>query len=125
MFFWATAILCLIAASVNGFAALQNLNRSLGTIRPWSSLCLAALMLSMVPQFVIRGCGRLQLTEKGIFQNCHLLRWENVEFVRWLNDSTHLLVKGNGPATLRLSVSSEHNQTVADLLARRGITPQD
>jgi hypothetical protein len=67
----------------------------------------------------------MQLTEMGVYQNCHLLHWEKVEFVRWINDSAILLVKGNGPALLRLPVSSEHKQAAVDLLARRGITPQD
>jgi MFS family permease len=123
-FFWAIAILCLIAASVNGFSALQNLSRSHGTIGPWNSVSLAALMLGMVPQFVIRACGRMQLTEQGIFQNCHLLRWEKVDFVRWLDDLAILEVKGNGPLLLKLPVPAELKQTAEELLARRGITPR-
>jgi len=124
-FFWAVAILCLMAASVNGFSALRNLSRSHGTIGPWNSASLAALMLAMVPQFVVRGCGRMQLTKMGVYQNCHLLHWDKVEFVRWINDSAILEVKGNGPLLLKLPVSSEHKQAVVDLLAGRGITPQD
>ena len=67
----------------------------------------------------------MQLTKMGVYQNCHLLHWDKVEFVRWINDSAILEVKGNGPLLLKLPVSSEHKQAVVDLLAGRGITPQD
>jgi hypothetical protein len=121
MLFCVAAILCLIAATLQGFSALQNLNRRPSNVGQWYAVSLAAMMLSMVPQFAIRAFGRIQLTENGIFQNCSLLRWEQVDFYRWEDTSTNLLVKAKGPLSLNLPVPTMDKQPIQELLARHGI----
>lgn len=123
--FWAAAILCLIAGICQGLLALQSLNRRPLSIGEWYTASLAAMMLGMVPQFAIRALGRIQLTEKGVLQNCSLLPWEQVDFYRWEDASTNLLVKSKGPLSLNLSLnlptSTIDKQLIQDLFARHGV----
>ncbi len=121
MLFWTAGILCLIAATLQGFSGLHNLNRQPLNVGQWYAVSLAALMLSMVPQFAIRAFGRIQLTENGIFQNCFLLRWDQVDFYRWTDGSTHLSMKSKGPLSLNLPVPAINKQPIQELLARHGV----
>lgn len=63
--------------------------------------------------------GRLQVTDRGIWQYWGLLRWNKVGSYRWSDDST-LLVTPKRRFVLRgaLPVPSEHKQAVTDFLSQ-------
>jgi len=77
--------------------------------------------LVIAVQFLVRVTGRVQITENGIWQNWSLLRWELIGSYRWVDDSTLLAVKGEGPVSLKLPVPPEHLRAVEQILARHDL----
>jgi hypothetical protein len=113
--FLAVGILCFVAAITCGAAAVVN------SSVPWSMVLLAPLQLVIAVQFLVRVTGRVQITENGIWQNWSLLRWELIGSYRWVDDSTLLAVKGEGPVSLKLPVPPEHLRAVEQILARHDL----
>jgi hypothetical protein len=68
---------------------------------------------------LIMAFGRLQVTERGIWQYWGLLPWSKVGSYRWADDST-LLITPKARFSLRgaLPVPPEHKQAVDDILSQ-------
>lgn len=114
--FLAVGLLCLIAALMGGAGAVMN-SRS----RALSTLFLPILQLAIVSMFLVRGTGRVQITENGVWQNSSLLRWSQIGSYRWSDDSTELTLQAASPMPTKLSVPPQHKQAVQDLLMQRGL----
>ncbi len=69
--------------------------------------------------WLIIAFGRLQVTDRGIWQYWGLLRWSKVASYRWADDST-LLITPKRRFSLRgaLTVPLEHKQAVDDFLSQ-------
>ena len=115
-FFLAVGVLCLVAAIASGVSTVMNSGQR------WSTVMLAPLQLALAAQFLVRGRGRVQITENGIWQNLNLLRWEKISSYRWVNDSTLVAVNGQGPLSVKLHVPSEHKPAVEQILTQHGLT---
>jgi hypothetical protein len=115
-FFLAVGVLCLVAAIASGVSTVMNSGQR------WSTVMLAPLQLALAAQFLVRGRGRVQITENGIWQNLTLLRWEKIGSYRWANDSTLVAVNGQGPLSVKLLVPSEHKPAVEQILTQHRLT---
>jgi hypothetical protein len=114
--FLSVSLLCLIAGAMSGAEAAMNLSS-----HNLQGLFTAVMQIALAIMFLIRGIGRVQITEKGIWQNSSLHRWDQIGSYRWENESTLLTVKGQGLASFTLPVPSERKQAVQDLLTEHGL----
>jgi Domain of unknown function (DUF5673) len=115
-FFWAVGILCLTAALMGLAGAIVN-----SSARTLSVLFLPIMQIGLAAMFIVRGMGRVQITEHGLWQNSGLLRWAQIASYRWNEDSTELTLQGPSPIPAKLSVPPERKQAVQDLLMQRGV----
>ncbi|HET6327360.1 MAG TPA: hypothetical protein VFG04_21945 [Planctomycetaceae bacterium] len=116
--FLGVGLLCLAAAIVGAVSELTS--RSSHGL---PGLLTPVLQMSIAAMFLTRSFGRVQITDKGIWQESSLHRWEQIGSSRWVNESTLQLVKGQGPVSYTLPVSPERKQTVEELLTEHGLAP--
>jgi len=86
-----------------------------------NNVVLPAIQVALAVQFLVRATGRVQVTEKGLWQSANLLPWDQIGSYRWVNDSTLVAVKGVGPISFKIPVPIEHKKAVDDLLTRHGL----
>ncbi|HEV8001879.1 MAG TPA: DUF5673 domain-containing protein [Planctomycetaceae bacterium] len=115
-FFLVVAIVCLTAAIMGWAGAIMN-----SSGRTMSVFFLPVMQIVLAAMFIVRGMGRVQITENGLWQNSSLLRWTQIGSYHWIGDSTELTLQGPSPIPTKLSVPPERKQAVQDLLMQRGV----
>lgn len=83
------------------------------------------LMLLHLIFFAVLGFGRLEVTERGLWQYWGLLPWEKIGSASWTPESTLLLqARGRFPSLSKgvVPVPPAHRAVVAELLAQHGVT---
>jgi hypothetical protein len=110
----AVGVICFFAAIMGAAEAWTRLS-----VLNWTVACQPAMQLALAGHFFFRAFGRVQITDKGIWQNLNLLRWEQIDSCRWVGDSTLVASKRESPVSIKLSVPPDRKQTLQDLLAER------
>lgn len=114
--FLVIGVFCLLAGFLSAAVAVMASSRV-----DANTVVLPAIQVALAVQFLVRATGRVQVTEKGLWQSANLLPWKEIGSYRWLNDSTLVAVKGVGPISFKMPVPIEHKNAVDDLLTRHGL----
>jgi hypothetical protein len=112
----AVGIICLFAGIMGAAEAWTKLSAL-----NWTAACQPAMQLALAGHFFFRAFGRVQITDRGIWQNLNLVRWEQIDSCRWVGDSTLVASKHESPISIKLSVPPDRKQTLQDLLTERSL----
>jgi len=114
--FLVVGLFCLLAGFLSAAVTVMASRRA-----DINSVVLPAIQIALATQFLVRATGRVQVTEKGLWQSANLLPWDKIGSYRWVNHSTLVAVKGVGPFSFKMPVPIEHKKAVDDLLTRHGL----